>query len=143
MERLISVAASHTLRSLFEHMPALVFVTSEPRQIDFDLSNPPERIAEALEKLKIRTLRNVYSRYPHCECALLAYFLRLHIKDAYTTIGVSKSSCLGCRIYFRAFSVMILVRHLSLMVSSRHTDSLSTHLGGFTRLSFFLDSWCP
>jgi len=99
VDRLIITASSSKLRPIFEQGPQIIFATSSPRTLRFTLHGILPSLLKTVGMDEADELTQ--EGFPHCDCALLAYFL----ENIIPVIGVSKLSCFACELYFKAFSI--------------------------------------
>jgi len=108
-EHLLQFAASHKRRHFFERVLGLVFLDSRAHDVSFDLSTSPTRkLKELWQEFRISG-KEVYRGRPHAECTILAYLLQNDIDNVFPTVGISRASCIGCKVYFEAFRKAIRI----------------------------------
>ena len=103
VDRLIITASSSKLRPIFEQEPQIIFTTSSPRTLRFTLHGILPSLLKTVSMDEADELTQ--EGFPHCDCALLAYFLENHIENIIPVIGISKLSCFASELYFKAFRI--------------------------------------
>ena len=122
------VASSHKLRPIFEQEPQIVFTTASPRTLRFNLLGMPSSLLKMIGMDGTDELTQ--EGFPHCDCALLAYFLTHRIGNVLPAIGVSKLSCFASQLYITAFLIAPRVLEVSRRFGINHSRFILTTAPG-------------
>lgn len=112
--KLIHYALSPGRGHIFRNLPELVFLRSEKRRVELDIKTAMNTFQRMKRDCVDRFLSDggerieeQYTCCAHCECAMMVELLkRWGMQQRLAPIiGISKLSCLGCRLYFRAYNM--------------------------------------
>jgi len=122
------VASSPKLRPIFEQEPQIILTTSSPRTLRFNLHAMPSSLLKMIGMDDTDELTQ--EGFPHCDCALLAYFLTHRVGNVSPTIGVSKLSRFASQLYIEEFRLATQFLEVSRRFGVNHSRFILTTAPG-------------